>query len=197
MKKVLVVVFAVVIGFSAVSASAQTPYLQIYFDELYTQTTADCPAAPVGTVLGTAYVVGHNWNMYMNAVDYKIIYPPEVSWIGDNVASGALVLGTSPEGIAVAWTLPVPAFGPVFIQEISFLWMCDGCQVSNIYWPIVNYYEAADVVPGDLDLLDRVVTSIRWPDEATVLGVGLNAVICPNVPVEDSTWGGIKALYDE
>jgi hypothetical protein len=90
MKKILVVVFAIAVVFTAISASAQIPYVAVYFDDTYKDMTADCPDAPPGTVPDSAYVVTHNWNMWMNAIEYAIDYPPQMYWTGDKFAGGIL-----------------------------------------------------------------------------------------------------------
>ena len=71
MKKILVVVCAVAFCLGAANAGAQTavPYVQIYFDEGQSVTVLEeCPTGPVGTL----YVVAHNWNMWMAAIEYLI-----------------------------------------------------------------------------------------------------------------------------
>jgi hypothetical protein len=37
----------------------------------------------------------------------------------------------------------------------------------------------------------------RWPDIVQVPGVGMTSLICSTLPVEQSTWGKVKALYTE
>jgi hypothetical protein len=187
MKKTLVVVCAVLIGLSAVKAKAQTPYLQLYFDDFWTQTTATCPTDPPGTVYATAYVVGHNWNMWVRGIEYKIVYPTQVQWQADIIGPKQLMIGTSQNGIAITWTpYPVSAFEAFLVQEVLILWMCDACTTVDVYWPIINYWTT--------DPANRVVTAVG-SDLAEVSGVGLTAIICPNVPVAESTWGSIKSLY--
>jgi hypothetical protein len=195
MKKILVVVFAVVVGLGAVQAKAQIPYLQIYFDDYWTQTTATCPTAPIGTVFGTAYVVGHNWNAWVQAIEYKIAYPGVVSPLNDIVTSCQLKIGSSSTGIAITWIRnptagclgPANGWEAFLVQEIFFVWMCDDCSVLDIPWPIINYWTT--------DPTNHTIQAVRWPDNAWLSGVGLTAFICPDVPVTESTWGGIKALY--
>jgi hypothetical protein len=189
MKKILVVVFAIAVVF-ATAASAQTPYVAVYFDDTYQTMTADCPDAPPGTVPDSAYVVTHNWNMWVNAIEYAIAYPPQIFWTGDQIAPGILAIGQSDVtlgGIGMTWPLPANGFGSLFLQKFFFFWMCEGCDG--------NWDSPITVVPYPQS---GQVRAVRWPDLAIFQGVGLTSLICPSpgIPVEEKTWGGIKALYE-
>ena len=189
MKKILVVVFAIAVVF-ATAASAQTPYVAVYFDDTYQTMTADCPDALPGTVPDSAYVVTHNWNMWVNAIEYAIAYPPQIFWTGDQIAPGILAIGQSDVtlgGIGMTWPLPSNGFGSLFLQKFFFFWMCEGCDG--------NWDSPITVVPYPQS---GQVRAVRWPDLAIFQGVGLTSLICPSpgIPVEEKTWGGIKALYE-
>jgi hypothetical protein len=188
MKRILVVVIAVVIGLMAINANAQIPNVQVYFDYNLTETGANCPVAPPGTVLDSCYVVANNFNMWMNAIEYTIDYPPQILWVGDVFPTDRLTIGNSPSGVGVSWPLPGNAFGALVIQKIRFYWMCDNCdpQGPNADAPI-------SVLPYPLQ---STVRAVRWPDLAIVPGVGMTSLICATVPVEETTWGGIKSMYE-
>jgi hypothetical protein len=213
MNRFLVVVFAVVVGLSAVAAKAQVPYLQIYFDEKATVTMRDCPDDPPMTVLDTAYVYAHNWNNFISAMEFRVVYPAEVVWVGDLVPDRydtdpipppspttqcVLKVGSSPgpTGVAVAWNTDFPCRWPrgwdIFqVLRIQFFWNCQGCNPPvDVALPIVNAS----------DILDYTVNGVAIAPEVppwNVFGVGLTAYVCPDfyIPVEETTWGGIKALY--
>jgi hypothetical protein len=196
MKKVLVVVFAVVLGVFAVQASAQLPNVGVYFHHDgwggYSQMAADCPAAPAGTVVDQAYVVANNFNMWVVGIEYMIEYPVEVTWNADIIVSGQLKIGQSPTGIAITWQLPQNGFAQLLCQEVLFTWMCEEgyCgpdpMPNNIPWV---------VVPSPYSVSGQV-QAVRWPDNGLVTGVGLTSLICPwTIPTEETTWGGIKAMY--
>jgi hypothetical protein len=211
MKCFLVVVIAVVVGLSAVPAKAQTPYLQVYFDDFWTVTVKDtCPGFGV---FDTLYVVGHNWNNRMTAMEYKIVYPPEIVFVADIIqtanscqlktgASPAIV--AHPDGISVVWRPDYPCgwpdgFNAFLVNAVQILWNCEGCA-GQLELPIINAHgPAVPTPPYNYEVLgvagDLSNNDIRWE----VFGVGLTAFVCatetPPVPVEESTWGGIKALY--
>ena len=192
MKKVLVVVFAVAFGLSAV-ANAQVPNVSIYFDEGLQFTQANCPAAPIGTVAQTLYVVANNFGIWMNAIEFAIVYPPQLLWTGDVDKSleGELSIGSSPwtgsgtGGIGIAFSPPKDGFVQLVVLEVNVVWMCNDCGPANLDAPII-------VVPFEASGLVRAV---RFPDLATVIGVGMTSLICATTPVEETTWGQVKALY--
>jgi hypothetical protein len=186
MKRVLVVVFAVAIGLSAIHASAQVPNVTIYFDKNMSIAGKNCPAAPLGTILDSCYVVANNFNMWMNAIEYYIDYPPQVSFFGDFFPPDRLTIGSSGvyPGVGVSWPLPANSFGALVIQKAKFIWMCDNCETKNIHWTVLPYGT------------QPTVRAVRWPDLVIVPGVGMTSLICPLTPVEETTWGGIKAMYE-
>jgi hypothetical protein len=121
--------------------------------------------------------------MWMSAIEYKIVYPPEIAFIGDN--TGGLDIGSSPIGIATAWTFPLNAFTTVLINQVSIIYMCQLCVgISEV---------AIDVVPNPDS---GQLRAIRWPSDEFVTAVGQRSLICTTVPAEETTWGSIKALYN-
>jgi hypothetical protein len=186
MRKVLVVSALLILVLGTSIASAQPiQNIQVYFTSewgAYGKTTLDeCP----GPVLGTLYVVASNFNMWMIGVEYKVEYPPEVTWLADNTG-GISDIGDSPTGIATAWSLPQNAFVPFAVNEVTVLYNCTGCPRTDI--PI-------NVVPNP-GALSGQVHAVRWPDNVLIPAVGMVSLICPTIPVEETTWGTIKALYE-
>jgi hypothetical protein len=185
MKKTLVVVVALAIGLFATVSSAQTPNVSVYFDNTLTQQAADCPAVTPGTVAQTVYVVAANFNMWMQAIEYQIVYPAALTFLGDAVDPATqLSIGSSPLGIGITWPLPANAFVPLVVQTANVLWMCDNCDGFQNQQLVVIPHPSSGLV-----------RAIRWPDTQVVLGVGLTSLVCATIPVEETTWGGIKALY--
>lgn len=171
----------------AASASAQVPYVQAYFDELHTVTVLDqCPTEPIGRL----YIVAHNWGIFMSAIEYQIVYPPQITFLGDFIdEENILSIGQSPTGIALAWkNIPGLAFESLRLQEVSVAYTCTACNDQDITITVVKH-PASD--PTQPNYLVRAVDF--WLSE--FWGVGMASVICPTVPVEEATWGGIKALY--
>jgi hypothetical protein len=187
MKKVLVVVCVVALmSFAALSASAQTPNVQVYFDANLTQTQSPCPAAPAGTIFGSLFVVANNFGSFINAIEYQIVYPPQLGFVGDTFNT-PLVVGNSAIGVSVAWAVPQNAFAPLIIGLANILWLCQDCPGPNVGAQIV-------VIPSPLNL-DGKVQAVQWPTNIKLDGIGQTSLLCTGVPTEETTWGGIKALY--
>lgn len=184
MKKALAVVLAVALaGVVAVSASAQVPNVQVYFDPNYNNTQTVCK--PLSTQ-DSFYVVMNNWNMFVLAADFSIAYPPAVFWTGDVAPPTVLTLGNSPGGIAVAWSLPQNGFNPLLALTVNVLWLQCDCNLGPQMLSVGGYSPMGKTAPS----------AIRWPDMAELPGVGMTSLICPGViATESKTWGGVKALY--
>ncbi len=181
MKKVLALVLALaVMGMMAQTVSAQVPFVQVYFDDL-AHTSKDCPGA--GT-LDTLLVVAHNFNIWMTAIEYSIQYPPSLTWLGD-ISPSPVNLGNTPSGVATAFPTPLNAFQPVLVMQVLVNWECTTCGGTP---------EAVIVGPHPGSGFLRAT---RYPDNATVIGVGMTSLVCPGtVPVQETTWGQVKALYN-
>ena len=176
--------------------TAQAPYLQVYFDQGLTETYANCPNSPPGSVIDTIYVVAHNFDAWLNGIEFRIDYPPQMMWLGDQFDPNALHIGNTNQGIGLAWTIPFNAFVPNVVLSAIVLWMCDNCDTPNM-----NQVVCFNVYPGS-----GYLRAVRWPDLELIYGQSGTAVICPAcgawrpcdqlpVPVERTTWGGIKAMY--
>jgi hypothetical protein len=183
MKKVLAVVLTVAfISLWAYSASAQTPHVVVFFDEdFWTQTTEVCQG--IGT-LDTLSVVAVGWNMFISAIEYSVSYPPSLIWLADLPVT-QLNIGTTPSGVATTWGLPQNGFEPLGIMNVLVSWNCDDC----------TGYQNDPIVVGPHPLTGFLRVA-RYPDNELIEGVGLTSLVCPVVPVEEQTWGGVKALYD-
>jgi hypothetical protein len=185
MRKVLFVFSALlIISLGTSIVSAQTPNVQVFFDEYFGQTHLDqCPPDAPMTKIDSFYVVASNFNMWVSAIEYGIVYPPQIMFIGDY--SGGLDIGNSMAGIASSWPFPINGYNPVLVNKVTFMYNCQLCfEGMNI--PII-------VIPHPLT---GFVRAVRWPDNGLVNGVGMTSLICPTVPAEETTWGNIKALYN-
>lgn len=191
MKKILAVAFVIAIV-SAGAVSAQTPFVQVYFDYgSGADPTGVCPSAPIGTVIDEVTVIAHNFNMWMTAIEYQIDYGPVLSFLADNVDPSALVIGSSPAGISIAWPIPQNAFGAFVTQTATVVWMCDDCGL----WPDTPFPQ---VLGHPFYSTGYIVEATRWPDVVIITGIGMASTICPVIiPVEDTTWGQLKSLYSE
>lgn len=185
MNKVLLAVVVVVIGFTT-ATNAQTPYVAIFFDEDLLQQEQDCPPSPPGTVEQDLYVVAGNFAMWMSGIEYMISYPSSMSFIADTHLPGALWVGSSDTGIGISFPTPLNGWERTVVQTVSVSWMCDACTGS--------------FCDGLIEVLPHpntgYVRAVRWPDSVIVNGVGLTSVVCARaIPVEQTTWGQVKALY--
>jgi MFS family permease len=191
MKKVLAVVLAVAfVSIGAINADAQTPNIQIYFNQNLSVTQGLCPGAPVGTVFDKAYVVANNFNAWLSAIEFGVVYPPSMAWLGDafppeGVANAWLQLGSTPGGIALSFPIPVNGFVAAVVMEVNFLWMCDTCD------GFLN--DQLIVTPSGMT---GAIRGVQWPTNTLIPAIGQTSLVCADVPVEVKTWGGIKALYE-
>ena len=182
MKKVLFVFSALLIlslGTSIVSA--QTPNVQVFFDEYFgVPHLAECPETS-GTT-GYLYVVASNFNCWISAIEYMIEYPSQLVFIVD--LTGGLDLGTSQIGLATTWPFPINGFSPVLVNKVMVTFNCQLCFDPNIHVTAVPHPDTGFL---------RIV---RWSDRALINGVGMLSTICSTIPAEETTWGNIKALYN-
>lgn len=163
-------------------ASAQTPYIAVYFDSGHSQTTENCP----GQVLDTLYVAAVNFNALITGAEFAIEYPPVMTWLGDQ-ATPAVTIGATPTGITMGFPSPRNGYNRVELCQVLVFWNCVSCDPP--YWASL-----VRVIPhpatGFLGVSDS-------PDYNLLPGVGLTSVICVATPMEETTWGQVKSLYDK
>lgn len=200
MKKALAgVLVASLVGLMAVAATAQVPNIQTYFNanlayNSFSDTQADCQSPGTNQEL---YVVMNNWNMFIQAVEFSIDYPGALFRMGEDAPLNTLVIGSSDSnggtgGVAIAWNLPQNGFSPLLALTVHTVWTsacdCNGGPQAIV----VRGYNYSS--PGNGGNADPV--AVQWPSYAEISGVGMTSLICPGpVATEQSTWGGVKALY--
>jgi hypothetical protein len=195
MKRALAGVFvaAALVGCMAVGAMAQIPYVQVYFDDgsngSYGETQAYCGQAGMPVYM---YVVGQNFNSWLSGVEYSVQFPAGILFIGDTLppTQGATVtLGNSRDGFAITYELPRSGFVPVLFSTIFALWTAECDCAGGPQSIVVGPYP----YPVDPQTKPR---GVRWPDLVPIPAVGMTSLLCPGpVATQESTWGGIKALY--
>jgi len=187
MKKALAVMVAMVlIGVCTDAALSQVKFVQVYFDADYNDTQSSC--GPPGTT-ASLYVAALNLNMNVQAIDYKLLIPPSLMYVGENVNAGPgdPVIGNSEIGIAIAYNLPQNGYQTMLLSRVFVEWTGD-CDCSAGPQPLR--------VVGYDDMLSPVPMVVRWPDGAQFQAVGMLSLICPGATAtESTTWGGVKALY--
>ena len=174
--------FLLVVALLLVSGNsyAAVPCVKIYFDETLEDTHPVCP----GPKVDKFYVVAHNFDVYMSAVQYRIDYGNLWAFLGDDVDEGTLVIGQSPDGISLAFPAPLDACGPVVVQRVDVFWMCNDCAGWREYSIRVLPYPSTGKIEA-----------VRWPDMARVTAYGLESIICPYMSTKQTTWGNVKSLY--
>lgn len=173
----------------AVSAQPQ-PYIAVYFDQYYGygQETKDCP----GFVMDTWYVAAVNFNTFITGADFKIVYPPAVTYLGD-LNTPPVTVGNTNIGISMGFALPKNGYNPVPLCQVRVFWNCDNCNGGV---PPVSYLNNLVQVVTNPNTLFLGVTD--FPNFNMIPGVGLTAVLCPcTIPTEETSWGQVKALYGE
>lgn len=200
MKRALAgVLVAAIVGFSAGGASADAvPYFQVYFDDAsngsFGETQAECGQMGMPVYL---YVVARNFESWLAAVEFKVEFPPGVMYVGETLAPPSqgtmLSIGNSNIGLTVSTSLPRNGFGEpgVLITTIFAIWTaaCDcGPYGEGPQSIVVGAYPYPNPKTGP--------AGVRWPDLVEVPAVGMTSLLCPGpVSTQESTWGGIKALY--
>jgi hypothetical protein len=167
----------------------------VYFDDAsngsYGETQAICGQVGQPVYL---YVVARNFESWLSGVEYKIDFPDGLMYVGETLApppQGVMLnIGNSDIGLVVAWSLPRNGYGEpgVLISTIFALWTGD-CYCQAGPQPIV-------VGPYPYTVPRTNPAGVRWPDNALLPAVGMTSLLCPQaVATQESTWGGIKALY--
>jgi hypothetical protein len=185
MRRVLLtfaIVFTIAIAGSAFAQT--TPYFQVYFDAGLKDAAADCPAAPIGTVFDTLYVVAHNFDTWIMGAEFTIDYSTLLTVVGEEAVGADLTIGQSQSGIAMVWQTPRNGYNPVVMLIVTVVWECNDCAGLDDTEIVVREYPDKPS-PRCVDF---------WTEEY-VDGVGMTSLICSSLPVENTSWGQIKALY--
>jgi hypothetical protein len=170
------------------AASAQIPFIGVYFNK--GNSVEALPPPPCGNpcpgfgIPGELWITLVNANFFVVGVEFAVSYPPEITWLAD-ADTQPVTIGNTSTGFSMGWPLPQNGFQNLPICRVLFLWNCDRCLRSNI--PIV-------VVPH---LSTGFLGYVDYPNFNAHSAVGLTSLICACVPVEETTWGQVKAIYGE
>lgn len=180
MKKALLLTFALML--CAGMAFAQQGSVGIFRDAAGT----NCNLLDTTPGL-TPYYVVHVYTTGSTACQYSAPKPTcmTATYLSDTNPFPVTV-GSSQTGVSVGYgTCRV---GPIHVQTVSYFTM--GTTPACCYYPVL-----ADPAVGVIGTVDCAFE----PGVATG-GIGIvnaNGTCDCNVPVEDTTWGGVKALYTE
>jgi hypothetical protein len=199
MRTATCIVFALMVVV-VTSVGAQTPIVGVYFDQTY-QTQAEpgfdathvpCPGFGL---IDTVYIAASNFNAFVTAFEFQVEYPPAIGWMADidfpgmPNGPGGITLGDTPSGISAAFGIFQDGYSTIEIGKVQIQWLCEFCVEPYLDNPIV--------VTGHPAFHPLNPRALRFPDEGLIDGVGLTSLICATVPTEDTTWGKVKALYNE
>jgi hypothetical protein len=186
MKKVLAVVFAAAfLCVASFGAQAQVPYAQVYFDDTFQQTQADCPGMGVQQFM---YLVYHNVNAFISSTQFKITYPAAMIFLGD-ATTAPVKIGNSGGGAYYGWPIPLNGYSSVLICSPFIQWNCADCSGGP----------GAIVVGGIGPNPGQELKVGTYPDASVEIElIGMTSLVCPvGVPTRTETWGAIKSLYSE
>jgi len=168
-------------------AMAQTENFQVYFDDLYQEGAADCPGMGV---LDTLYVVANNLNEFFTAAEFSVQLPAELLWVAD-LPNTPLAIGNTQSGVAYSWSLPQDGFAPYELTRMLVTWNCNDC--SGIPSPGGQVVVTKNLANPPAVLNPRFA---RHPDDVLIDVIGMTSLVCAQVPVEETSWGRVKALYN-
>jgi hypothetical protein len=166
-----------------VPASAQVPSVKVYTDNQLIDPEYHCGAP---NSIAELFVVARNVDFQMSAIDFSVQFPPSMIWLGDFVPEGAVVIGNSRDGIAIAWgtCCMLDPGASLLVLRPFVLWIggCTCMQAINVG----GYTPSGKTAP----------TMVRYPEfiEVSALGEPSHLAAC-EIATRQSTWGRVKALY--
>jgi hypothetical protein len=161
------VLVTAVICLGASPAIGQTGTLTVYFDPEWTVRTTECP----GPVVGSLYVVAENFDMFVAGMEFKVEYPPCMTWLAD-LDIPPVTIGSSPSGVSMGWALPQNGFFPFQVLRALVLWNCSGCTEPNQHVSVVAHPATG------------CCQAARFPDYVCVEAIGRTSVVGPYVALD-------------
>ncbi len=188
------IIFALALcAIAALPALAQVPRVQVCENDTF-DTFYHC--GEPGTI-HELVVILRGVPDVVSAVDFSIQFPPGMIWIADNLPDPGYVnnevvkIGSSPDGVAVAWhsccMQSAPEGSQLVVLRPLIVWT-NNCDREFHCEPIE--------VGGYTPLGKTYPSYIRASDFSEHSAVGMrtfrgNCI----VPVEPTTWGKVKSLY--
>ena len=150
-----------------------------------------CQMADPGTT-GFIYFV-HLWTTGATAVEFKVDFPPCVVPLADSCPF-ALKNGNYKDGTSISYQNCL--LGPISLGYtiVTFMGTCEPCTYLTV---IENPNSQPPADPGEVYVADCTPG-----DPQIIIGTGGTLIINPtvdcqcDVPVEDTTWGQVKALFE-
>lgn len=171
MRKVLAIT-AVLLALSSM-AYAQTPNVQMIF--FNGRAAYDCTGD-----WQEGFLVAQNFNCWMVGIEYMVQYGPGIIKMPAETYTSELVIGNTVTGLSMVWSIPQNAYSPVLTATVIFRCTCgENLWIKVVPHPISGFVRATD-----------------YPSNNFVYGYGETSLLCPTIPTENTTWGGVKALYE-
>ena len=170
--------------FHSKNIHAQEPSLELYFYEsMDIQEICPWPDPyhPGPDYPLTIRFIATDLDMWMSGIEFSVSYPSDVTWLGDTYFS-TLHIGSSPDGIAMTWSEPQNAYSPLLVMKANIIYH------ASIYQSDIRITSLPAPASGRL-------RAVRWPDNAEIDLLGGWVTFCGSVPVHETTWGRVKALY--
>jgi len=185
MRRLLILTIAVLM--CAGVAMAQGGFIGLYADAAGTE----CNVYDLPTMVVEIYVV-HQFAPGATASEFKVspVDGANMTWLSDSVWSPFLHLGNSQDGISIAYRTCYSS--PINILTITYL--AQGLSATCSSYRVVpdpTAYPAGEIWMTDC----ASPTPNLLPAGGGLIYVNPNASCTCIIPVEDTTWGGIKALY--
>ena len=179
MKKVLLLTLAVVC-ISSLAYGQDSGTIDIFSDPQLT----DCNITAVGQF--TVYI-GHTNSTGATASAFRIDHPSTYFFLGEQQAQG-LMIGNSETGVGLSYNTCLS--GSFLILTINYLDQGTGtCELMTVLGDQTH-------VSGQVAVVDCNETARRY-DQAGQARVNPDGSCQCAIPVEETTWGGIKALYQD
>ena len=175
------VLIALIVVCTAGVASAQLPgSIGVFSDAAGTS----CNFTDVGGLVQVHMF--HLWTDGSTACTFQLVVPAGYTHLGD-IMNYAAIIDNTVAGISIGYGTCVP--GPNYLGYANFLGaIAPACS----YISIVPHPSAPS---GDIEAVDCNVPEVKFFPTGGQ-GIVNPTVDCDcNVPVEETTWGGIKSLY--
>jgi hypothetical protein len=187
----MVLVFVVVL-LVPVMAFAWPATMGVYFERV----PGLMAYAPPPFVPFYVYIYLHSSDHYVTAVEYQLqtpLDPGHALFFYSNVCypeSYSVSLGNPFDGHSITYWPPLDGWNPGY-NELC----CLECYIAEPCWndggAMIEYLLVIGPHPDSGNL-----SGIYWPDYMPFPIIGLTSVLCPEepVPVEEESWGAIKAM---
>lgn len=187
MKKFVLTIIA--LTFAASPASAQWGDLGAYND----QAGLSCNIADVGAAIHDVFIVLKHNSSGAVVVKFKAQSTATMSYVGETVPPPYVAIGSSLAGIEIGFTSCKTL--DTYVMKVTYFGTGSSPQCS--YFSVIPHQGSE--IPGQVITVDCNTPFGNLhaiPGGQAIINPGAPPAQCDcNVPVGESTWGAIKALY--